>query len=143
MKTAVAVAELILESGATPAPSGKSRRAGTPAKSAPKTAAGAAPQTSQPVSVPEAASAGVRTPDSTLDVRGERADEAVDTLDRFIDQSLLSMRAVVFVIHGHGTGALRAAVRSHLASHRAVANWRPGERAEGGDGVTVAWLDVG
>ena len=85
--------------------------------------------------------AAVRSPDVTIDVRGERADEAVDSVDRFIDQCLLAMRDAVFVIHGHGTGALRSAIRSHLEGHHAVTNWRPGERSEGGDGVTIAWLD--
>ncbi|MCG8422723.1 MAG: endonuclease MutS2 [Proteobacteria bacterium] len=84
----------------------------------------------------------VRTPDVTIDVRGERADEAVTSVDRFIDQCLLAMRDVVFVIHGHGTGALRSAIRSHFESHHAVSDWRAGERSEGGDGVTVAWLDL-
>jgi DNA mismatch repair protein MutS2 len=49
---------------------------------------------------------------------------------------------VVFVIHGHGTGALREAVREHLKLHAAVARFRPGQEKEGGDGITVAWLDV-
>lgn len=84
----------------------------------------------------------LRTNDITVDVRGERADEAVDAVDRFIDQCLVSSRDVVFVIHGHGTGALRSAIRSHLQGHHAVTRWRPGQRAEGGDGVTIAWLDV-
>lgn len=84
----------------------------------------------------------LRTNDITVDVRGERAEEAVDAVDRFIDQCLVSSRDVVFVIHGHGTGALRSAIRSHLQGHHAVTRWRPGQRAEGGDGVTIAWLDV-
>lgn len=86
--------------------------------------------------------AGARTPDCTIDVRGERADEAVDTVDRFIDRSLMASREIVFVIHGHGTGALRTAIRGHFEAHSAVSNWRPGARSEGGNGVTVAWLDV-
>ena len=84
----------------------------------------------------------VRTADATLDLRGQRADEAVASLDRFIDQSLLASRDVIFVIHGHGTGALRSAVRAHLESSPAVTEWRPAEREEGGDGVTLGFLDV-
>lgn len=98
-----------------------------------------------PVELTEADTEGralARTPDTTCDVRGERVDEAVDKLDRFIDQSLLGSRELVFVIHGHGTGALRTAVRQHVAQHVAVTEWRPGESGEGGDGVTIAWLDV-
>ena len=86
--------------------------------------------------------AGVRTRDATLDVRGDRVDEALAAVDRFVDQSLVAARDAVFVIHGHGTGALRNAVRAHLAAHAAVSEMRPGEPSEGGDGVTVAWLDV-
>jgi DNA mismatch repair protein MutS2 len=83
-----------------------------------------------------------RTPDATLDVRGERVDEAIDSVDRFIDRSLLATREVIFVIHGHGTGALRSALRAHLSGHPCVTQVRPGERADGGDGVTVAWIDA-
>ena len=83
-----------------------------------------------------------RTRDTTVDVRGERADDAVMMVDRFIDDSLIAVRDVIFIIHGHGTGALRNAIRTHLKLHQAVEKWRPGELSEGGDGVTVAWLDV-
>jgi DNA mismatch repair protein MutS2 len=83
-----------------------------------------------------------RTGDATCDVRGQRVDEALAELDRFLDDSLLAYREVVFVIHGYGTGALRDAVRGHLGSSPAVARFRPGQEKEGGDGVTVAWLDV-
>ncbi len=83
-----------------------------------------------------------RTVDTTLDVRGERVDDALSALDRYIDESLLAVREVIFVIHGHGTGALRNAIRSHLKLHGSVERWRPGEQSEGGDGVTVVWLDV-
>jgi len=83
-----------------------------------------------------------RTPDATLDVRGDRVDDALAELDRFLDQSMREAREVIFVIHGHGTGALRNAVRQHVRGHPAVSQFRPGEQSEGGDGVTVAWLDV-
>ncbi len=83
---------------------------------------------------------GARTIDTTIDVRGQRADEAVAMLDRYLDESMLIDRDVVFVIHGHGTGALRTAVRAYAAQHKGVDRWRAGEREEGGDGVTVLWL---
>jgi DNA mismatch repair protein MutS2 len=78
--------------------------------------------------------------DTTIDVRGNRADEAIVQVDRFVDESLLAGRDAVFVIHGHGTGALRAAIRAHLGSHKGIDKLRPGEPNEGGDGVTVAFL---
>jgi DNA mismatch repair protein MutS2 len=83
-----------------------------------------------------------RTADATCDVRGQRVDDALVEVDRFLDDSLLAHREVVFVIHGHGTGALREAVRVHLDMHAGVARWRAGQEKEGGDGVTVVWLDV-
>jgi DNA mismatch repair protein MutS2 len=83
-----------------------------------------------------------RTPDATLDLRGERVDDALAALDRFLDESMRAGRDAIFVIHGHGTGALRNAVRQQLRGHPAVSETRPGEQSEGGDGVTVAWLDT-
>ena len=90
--------------------------------------------------MPAGGRATARTIDSTLDVRGQRVDEAVANVDRFVDESLLAGRDVAFVVHGHGTGALRAAIRAHLATHAAIESARPGEQNEGGDGVTVAFL---
>lgn len=84
--------------------------------------------------------ANARTPERTLDVRGMRADEAVSALDRFIDESLLADRDAAFIIHGHGTGALKQAVRQHAKGHKAITRFRPGEAGEGGDGVTVLLL---
>jgi dsDNA-specific endonuclease/ATPase MutS2 len=90
--------------------------------------------------VPAGGRATARTIDSTIDVRGQRADEAVANVDRFLDESLMASRDVAFIVHGHGTGALRTAVRTHLASHKGVDKWRAGEPNEGGDGITVAFL---
>ncbi len=83
----------------------------------------------------------VRSPDATLDLRGERVDDAIARVDRFLDSSLLCRRECVFVVHGHGTGALRNALRTHLEGHPCISKWRRGQQGEGGDGVTVAWLD--
>ena len=83
---------------------------------------------------------GARTIDTTIDVRGQRVDEAVGAVDRFVDESILIGRDVLFVVHGHGTGVLRAAVRDHAKRHQAIERWRPGEAEEGGEGVTVLWL---
>jgi DNA mismatch repair protein MutS2 len=81
-----------------------------------------------------------RTVDTTVDVRGSRADEAVAAVDRFIDEGMMMAREQLFVVHGHGTGALRQAVRAHLAKHPAIRSWRAGEKSEGGDGITVMFL---
>jgi DNA mismatch repair protein MutS2 len=90
--------------------------------------------------VPAGGRATARTIDSTIDVRGQRVDEAVAAVDRFLDESLLASRDTAFVVHGHGTGALRSAIRTHLATHHGIATFRAGEPNEGGDGVTVAFL---
>ena len=47
---------------------------------------------------------------------------------------------MVIVRHGHGSGALRKAVREHLPSLRHVRTYRPGLQPEGGDAVTVVWV---
>jgi len=90
--------------------------------------------------VPAGGKANARTIETTIDVRGNRADDAVAQVDRFVDESLLAGRDAVFVVHGHGTGALRAAIRSHLTTHKGIDKVRAGEQSEGGDGVTVAFL---
>ncbi len=84
--------------------------------------------------------ASARTLDTTLDVRGQRADDAIQALERFLDEALLLSREAIFIIHGHGTGALRTALRAHLKRHAAAASFRPGGPSEGGDGVTVVFL---
>ena len=94
------------------------------------------------VAAPSEGRALLRTPDATLDLRGERVDDGLASLDRFLDESMRESREVVFIIHGHGTGAMRNAVRDAVRLHPSVKEFRPGEPNEGGDGVTVAWLDV-
>jgi DNA mismatch repair protein MutS2 len=64
----------------------------------------------------------------------------METLDRYLDRASLAGAARVTIIHGHGTGAMRDAVRAQLASHPLVKDWRPGERGEGGDGASIVTL---
>ena len=75
-----------------------------------------------------------------LKLIGHRVEPALDQLDRFLDTALLASRSSVRVVHGHGSGRLRSAVRDHLRGHPAVADQRPGRREEGGDGATVVTL---
>ena len=81
------------------------------------------------------------TTDNTCDLRGLRADDAVSLATTFLDRSLNAGRKVAFLVHGHGTGALREAIRKELRESRYVSYFRPGTQDEGGDGVTVAWLE--
>jgi DNA mismatch repair protein MutS2 len=82
----------------------------------------------------------MQTSDNTCDVRGLYTDDAVPFAMSFLDRSLSSGIKVAFVIHGHGTGALREAIRKELKQSPYVARFRAGEMGEGGDGVTVVWL---
>jgi DNA mismatch repair protein MutS2 len=82
----------------------------------------------------------MQTGANTLDLRGQRADEALAELEAFLDRTALEGADVVFVIHGHGTGALRKVVREYLATSPYVGRFRPGGKGEGGDGVSVVSL---
>jgi DNA mismatch repair protein MutS2 len=82
----------------------------------------------------------MQTGANTLDLRGQRADEALAELEAFLDRTALEGADVVFVIHGHGTGALRKVVREYLATSPYVERFRPGGKGEGGDGVSVVSL---
>jgi DNA mismatch repair protein MutS2 len=77
---------------------------------------------------------------NTLDLRGQRADEALAELEGFLDRTALEGADTVFVIHGHGTGALRKVVREYLATSPYVGRFRAGGAGEGGDGVSVVSL---
>jgi DNA mismatch repair protein MutS2 len=81
----------------------------------------------------------VRVDSITCDLRGVRVDEGLDRVDVFIDKLLSQGEPVGFVLHGHGTGAMKSAVRSHLSAHALVEKSRPGETDEGGDAFTVFW----
>ncbi|MGZ9160769.1 MAG: endonuclease MutS2 [Candidatus Limnocylindrales bacterium] len=77
---------------------------------------------------------------SSLDLRGARVEEALEALDRYLDDASLAGIGSVTVIHGLGTGALRDAVRRAAADHPLVKSVRAGERGEGGDGATIVSL---
>ena len=74
---------------------------------------------------------------NTLDLRGERVEEALDELESYLDKASLANLSPVYIIHGHGTGALKSAVRDFISTSPYVAKYRVGEDAEGGDGVSV------
>jgi DNA mismatch repair protein MutS2 len=82
----------------------------------------------------------IQTRDNTCDLRGLRADDAVAMATQFLDRSLNDGLRVCFLVHGHGTGAVREAVRAELKESPYVASFRPGTQAEGGDGATVVHL---
>lgn len=82
----------------------------------------------------------VRSAKTELDLRGMTADEALVELDRFIDSCVLSNVPSITIIHGKGTGVLRAAVQQRLKSHKNIKTFRLGAYGEGESGVTVAEL---
>jgi DNA mismatch repair protein MutS2 len=78
--------------------------------------------------------------DNTCDIRGLRVDDGVAMATTFLDRALNDGRSVVFLLHGHGSGALREAVREELTRSPYVARFRPGDPDRGGEGMTVVWL---
>ncbi len=82
----------------------------------------------------------IQTRDNTCDLRGLRVDDGVAMATSFLDRALNEGRDVVFLLHGHGTGALREALRRELAGSPYVARSRGGGPDEGGEAVTLVWL---
>ena len=72
-----------------------------------------------------------------LDLRGQTVEEALDATDKFIDDARLSGINQITIIHGKGTGALRAAIHSHLRACKDVKAFRLGVYGEGETGVTI------
>jgi DNA mismatch repair protein MutS2 len=83
---------------------------------------------------------GVRTSLNTLDLRGERVDVALDKVDAFLDRMLNVGEPLGFVLHGHGTGALKSAVRAHLRASSYIEQSQPADPDSGGDAFTIFWL---
>ncbi|HEY0285160.1 MAG TPA: Smr/MutS family protein, partial [Vicinamibacterales bacterium] len=77
---------------------------------------------------------------SELLLVGNTVDQALDRLEKFLDESLLSEQRAVRLIHGFGTGRLKEAVVDYLHKHPLVAHVRTASPQEGGGGVTIAEL---
>ena len=73
-----------------------------------------------------------------VDLRGMDAVEAICVLDRYLDEAMRSNLSQVRIIHGKGTGVLRAAVQQSLKKNKFVKKFRLGQYGEGEDGVTIA-----
>lgn len=74
------------------------------------------------------------------DVRGMTLEEAITSVDLFLDGAMLSALKSISIIHGKGTGVLRHGIQEHLKKHPAVKDFRLGHYGEGEDGVTVVSL---
>ncbi|MGI8919781.1 MAG: endonuclease MutS2 [Pyrinomonadaceae bacterium] len=77
---------------------------------------------------------------SELNVIGQRADEAVDAVDKFLDVASLAGTSQLRIVHGHGTGALRRAIGELLKDHPHVARFAQAPQDQGGSGATVVEL---
>lgn len=81
-----------------------------------------------------------RTIKTEVDVRGKNAEEAMEIIDKYLDDAFLANLPQVRIIHGKGTGALRAALTPYFKKHRLVKTSRLGDYHEGGIGCTVLEL---
>ncbi|MGB8647142.1 MAG: endonuclease MutS2 [Anaerolineae bacterium] len=80
------------------------------------------------------------SPGMELHLRGMRADDALDQLDKYLDRAYRAGLPYVRIVHGKGTGVLRKLVREQLAANPLVASYQTAATNEGGEGVTVAKL---
>lgn len=93
-----------------------------------------------PSAPPEDGPGGVRTARNSCDLRGQRALEALEHVDVFLDKLVLAGEPIAWILHGHGTGSLKKAVRQHLPGAAHARSWRPANEDEGGDAWTVVSL---
>jgi DNA mismatch repair protein MutS2 len=73
-----------------------------------------------------------------IHLRGARAEDAMEELERFLDEAVLAGLPAVRIVHGKGEGILRQLTRQTLQKNKSVKDFRDGEPAEGGAGVTIA-----
>jgi len=78
----------------------------------------------------------VRTSRNTIDLRGMRVAES----EAVLEEAIATQTGAIWVIHGHGTGKLRRGVQDYLKRHPQVQRFEPAAQADGGTGVTVAYL---
>jgi len=88
----------------------------------------------KPVAMVKGSSERVRT---EIDIRGERYQDALSKVEKYIDDALLAGHNQVTVIHGKGTGALRKGVQNVAKNHPSISEANAGTQSEGGDGVTI------
>ena len=83
------------------------------------------------------------SPGMELDLRGQRAEDALQSLERYLDAACLAGLPFVRMSHGKGTGRLREVVRQSLSQNPHIGSYEAGGEKEGGDGVTVAIMATG
>ena len=75
-----------------------------------------------------------------IDVRGQLPEEAIDNVDKYLDDCMMAGLSEVSIVHGKGTGVLRSEISQHLRRHPHVAEFRLGRYGEGETGVTIVTL---
>jgi DNA mismatch repair protein MutS2 len=99
-----------------------------------------------PRKAPASASRNVTKPEPVaavareVNVIGRTVEDALPEIEKLLDAALLAGVTHLRVVHGHGTGRLREAVREHFRAHPAVASFRPAPAREGGNGATILEL---
>ncbi len=105
---------------------------------------GAAPSAPTPRSTAGASGRGSESDVSgstpEVNVIGRRLEEAIEDVEKALDNALLAGATRFRVVHGHGTGRLRDGLRDHLRKHPAVARLRAADPREGGNGATIVEL---
>jgi DNA mismatch repair protein MutS2 len=89
------------------------------------------------VTPPPQAAPAIRTSQNTVDLRGKRVADSEIILDKAISEAT----GPIWIIHGHGTGKLRQGVHAFLHQHKRVSRFEAAEQADGGSGVTVAYIE--
>ncbi|GAX39976.1 MutS2 family protein [Tolypothrix sp. NIES-4075] len=89
------------------------------------------------VTPPPQAAPAIRTSQNTVDLRGKRVADSELILDKAISEAT----GPIWIIHGHGTGKLRQGVHAFLHQHKRVTRFEAAEQADGGSGVTVAYIE--
>jgi DNA mismatch repair protein MutS2 len=79
-------------------------------------------------------------PSLSCDVRGQRSDEALMAVEKFLDEAIMSGYQAVAIIHGMGTGALKKEIRRYLSDSAYVKRFYPAQATQGGDGKTIIEL---
>ncbi len=78
--------------------------------------------------------------DRTIDLRGKTVEEAIGELELILDRAVQNQEDRIKVIHGHGTEALKKAIRSYLSRSVLIKQWKAGTPENGGDGIT--WVEL-
>ena len=102
--------------------------------------AAAGPVRAPSASPRKAAAAQDETATMRLDVRGQRAPDAIAAAERFLDKALRAGFSELEIVHGRGTGALRRELQEFLRAHPAVASATLAPEDRGGDGMTIVVL---